>query len=115
MTDRPQVFGFEKAKAEVLSKIAGGGGIVNPTTGKSLIDDSSRTILAYTAAGATARSGTTLGVGVADVKYIDNSGVIQDAAMEVEYLNVAASAVGSAKYILLSRIGNRLICIWEEC
>ena len=75
-------------------------------------------ILAYTTAGATARSGTTLGKGTATQRWLSESGtdrVINTTTEEINFFNVAAEAVGTAKYILLCRIGADWICIWEQC
>jgi hypothetical protein len=74
--------------------------------------------LAFTTGGATARSGTTLGKGTATFRWLSESGtdrVINTTSEEISFFNVAAEAVGTAKYILLCRIGADWICIWEEC
>lgn len=75
-------------------------------------------ILAYTTAGATARSGTTLGTGTATSRWLSESGanrVINTTTDQVSFFNLAAETVGTNKYILLARLGADYICIWEEC
>jgi hypothetical protein len=75
-------------------------------------------VLAYTTAGATARSGTTLGKGTATLRWLNASGAdrtIQTTTDAVDYFNLASEAVGTARYILLCRLGADWICVWEEC
>jgi hypothetical protein len=75
-------------------------------------------VLAFTAAGATARSGTTLGTGTATSRWISASGTtrtINSTSDSITFYNLAASTVGTDKYILLARLGEDWICIWEEC
>jgi hypothetical protein len=75
-------------------------------------------VLAYTTAGATARSGATLGTGTATSRWIDASGStrsINSTTDSITFYNLAATAVGTNKYILLCRLGADWICIWEEC
>lgn len=75
-------------------------------------------VLAYTTAGATARSGTTLGTGTATHRWIAASGTtrtINSTTDEIPFYNVASATVGTNKYVLLCRVGEDWICIWEEC
>ena len=75
-------------------------------------------VLAFTTAGATARSGTTLGTGTATSRWIDASGstrTINSTTDAITFYNLAATTVGTNKYILLCRLGADWICIWEEC
>jgi hypothetical protein len=82
--------------------------------------DSTRLVLAYTTGGATARSGTTLGKGPATMRYLAVSGsdrvltATTDTAA-VTFYNLASSAVGINRYIMLLRFGDVLVCNWEEC
>ena len=83
-------------------------------------DDSTRLVLAYTTGGATARSGTTLGKGTAVMYYLADSGadrVLTAASYTtaVDFHNLSTSVVGASKYIMLLRLGNDYLCIWEEC
>jgi hypothetical protein len=74
--------------------------------------------LAFTTAGATARSGTTLGKGTATFRWLSESGtdrVINTTSDSVAFFNLAAEAVGTNKYVLLARLGADYICIWEQC
>lgn len=71
--------------------------------------------LAFTTAGATARSGSTLGSGTADLKAVDNTNAIVDLSREVTFYNWSATAIGSNKYIWLMRYGPRFVVISEEC
>jgi hypothetical protein len=83
-----------------------------------LTADATSLVLAFTVAGATARSGTTLGTGTASRRYLAESGsgrTITTSTDTVPFYNVAASAVGANKYILLLRLGTNWICVWEEC
>ena len=82
--------------------------------------DPTRLILAYTTGGATARSGTTLGKGTATMRYLAVSGTDRvltattDTAA-VTFFNLAASVVGTNRYVMLLRFGADLVCVWEEC
>lgn len=71
--------------------------------------------IAYTAGGATARVGTLVGTGTAVLYYVDDTGNLQSDGTEIDYINLATAAVGSAKYIGVIPIGNRWKVIWEEC
>jgi len=71
--------------------------------------------LAFTTAGATARSGSTLGSGTADLKAVDNTNAIVDLSREVTFYNWSATAIGANKYIWLMRYGPRFVVISEEC
>ncbi len=82
------------------------------------INQSSQTdgwMLAYTTAGVTARSGTTTGTGSAALKYIDDSGVIQDLGISVTVRNWSAKAVGTNRYIWVNRSGPLYIVVNVEC
>lgn len=71
--------------------------------------------LAYTTGGVTARSGTTLGTGSAALKYIDDSGVIQDEGITVTVRNFASAAVGTNRYIIVDRFGPHYLVANSEC
>lgn len=75
-------------------------------------------VLAYTAGGATARTGTTLGTGTATRRYLAESGstrTITTSSDAITFYNVAGSVVEANKYVLLLRLGATWICVWEEC
>lgn len=87
----------------------GGGG------GDNLPLDSFSFRLAYTAEGATARSGVTVGAGTAVLCHIDATGAIITSTEAIDIINVAASAVGTNRYIAVIQLGIRWMVIWEEC
>ena len=82
--------------------------------------DSTRLILAYTTAGATARSGTTLGKGTATMQYLAVSGTNRvltattDTAAK-DFFNLSTSTVGTNRYLMLLRFGDVLLANWEDC
>jgi len=71
--------------------------------------------LAFTTDGATARSGSSLGSGTADLKAVDDTNAIVDLSREVTFYNWSATAIGANKYIWLMRYGPRFVVISEEC
>lgn len=79
-----------------------------------------RLILAYTTAGATGRSGTTLGKGTATMRYLAISGTDRvltattDTASK-DFFNLSTVGVGTNRYIMLMRLGADLVCNWEDC
>jgi len=74
--------------------------------------------IAYTTAGVTARSGTTVGTGTARIKKLV-SNVITDLSptLDVTVKNMSTTAVASAKYIQLKKESYSGIWIvdWEQC
>ena len=83
-------------------------------------DDATRLVLAYTTAGATGRSGTTLGKGVCKMYYLADSGTdrVLTAATyttDVDFYNLSTSTVGTNRYIMLLRFGNDYVIVWEDC
>lgn len=82
--------------------------------------DGTRLVLAYTTAGATGRSGTTLGKGTATMRYLAVSGTDRvltattDTA-SIDFYNLSTTAVAAAKYLMLLRFGDVLLANWEEC
>ena len=83
-----------------------------------ITDDATSAVLAFTVDGATARSGTTLGVGTCSPRYLTYSGTtrtITTLSDSYTFYNLAATAIGSNKYILLARLGSTWVCVWEEC
>ncbi len=77
--------------------------------------DATAVRLAYTAAGATGRVGSTVGTGTAVLCYVDAAGSIVETTTEIDIINVAVDPVGATKYIDVIRLGNRWKVIWEEC
>jgi hypothetical protein len=82
--------------------------------------DPTRLVLAYTTAGATGRSGTTLGKGTATMRYLAVSGTDRvltattDTA-SVDFYNLSTLSVGINRYVMLLRFGDVLVCNWEDC
>jgi hypothetical protein len=111
------VYGFDKPDSEALIGMLGTRAVSkNPQD----LYDATRLVLAYTAAGATARSGTTLGKGTATLQYLAVSGTdrVITASTDtdpVTYYNLAASVVDPTKYLMLLRCGDVLLANWEEC
>jgi hypothetical protein len=112
-----EVYGFNSGDTDSLLRMIG----KTPAVQNAMAsDDATRLVLAYTAAGATARSGTTLGKGTAVMYYLADSGTdrILTAATyttAVDFYNLATTTVGTARYIMMLRLGNDYICVWEEC
>lgn len=114
--DAPEVIGFNRDDADQLLKKIGVNG-VTPKRSLVSINDATQLRIAYTAGGITARSGSTVGTGSASLRYVDNSDVLQTESPDrtVTVKNLAATAVGSAKYIMVMRVGNKWFVVWEEC
>ncbi len=117
MAEENVVYGFDKADSEALVGMLGTRAVSkNPQD----LYDATRLVLAYTAGGATARSGTTLGKGTATLRHLVASGddrIITASAdsAPITYYNLAGSAVDSGRYIVLLRCGADLLCNWEDC
>jgi len=111
------VFGFNESDATRLVDLIGGGGASTGSQTTELQNPDSGFILAYTTATGSARSGTTFGTGTAEARKLSDSNVASALATVVSYtyLNPASSTIASGKYIILARIGHKLVCIWEEC
>lgn len=75
-------------------------------------------LLAVATSGIPARSGTTLGKAAVAVRHLTVSGsnrVIADSSYTVDAFNMAASAVNSGSYVLLKRLYDVFVVVWEEC
>lgn len=115
-----EVIGFNERDADALVRLidssGDGGGINKPKL--AFADFNSALLIAYATSGVSARSGTTLGTGTVAVKYLGYSGasrVILDAGYTVSALNLSTGAVASGVYIIIARVGDAWIVIWEEC
>jgi len=109
------VFGFNSSDADDLIKMIGKR-YQYPTPHDTY--DATRLVIAYTTAGATARVGTTLGVGEATIYYLAVSGanrVLTTTAVDVDFFNLSTTAVGATKYLMLLRAGDVFVCNWEDC
>lgn len=86
----------------------------------NLTYDATNLVLAYTEDGATARSSSTCGTGTATRRYLAAAGASRDVTATADteaiaYYNLSTTTVGTAKYILLARLGADYVCVWEEC
>jgi hypothetical protein len=75
-------------------------------------------LLAVATTGVPARSGTTLGKATVAVRHLTVSGsnrVIADSSWTVDAYNVAATAVNSGSYVMLLRLSDVFVVVWEEC
>jgi hypothetical protein len=112
-----EVFGMSGADMDATLRLIGKTPIPSVAIAS---DDSTRLVIAYTSAGATARSGTTLGYGTCTLRYLADSGTDRVLTATtytdpVDFYNLSTSAVGATRYIMLLRLGNDYICVWEEC
>lgn len=60
----------------------------------------------------TARAGTTVGSGTAQLKWVNDSGVLQD--LNTVTVNNAGSAIANGSYLKVFRVGNRFFAV-EIC
>lgn len=75
-------------------------------------------LLAVATTGVPARSGTTLGKAAVAVRHLTVSGsnrAIADSGYNVDAFNVAATAVASGAYVMLMRLSDVFVVVWEEC
>jgi hypothetical protein len=105
-------YGFSKPDAESILGLIGGNEIVIPERNPR---GDSEIRLAYTTAGATARSGTTCGSGTATLQNISDVGVIASASQNITFYNWVATAVGTNRYILVKPCGPVWVIVAEEC
>jgi hypothetical protein len=109
---------FTATAGHVFSVI--GADAVDTNIVRVMFADPTRFILAYTTAGATGRSGTTLGKGTATMRYLAISGTDRvltattDTASK-DFFNLSTVGVGTNRYIMLMRLGADLVCNWEDC
>ena len=112
-----EVYGLSSGDCDAVLKMIGK--TPQPVTAFDT-DDATRLVLAYTAAGATARSGTTLGKGTATMRLVAVSGTDRvltattDTA-DIDFYNLSTVGVAGSKYIMLLRFGDVLVCNWEDC
>lgn len=111
-----EVYGFNSGDCDAVLKLIGK--TPQPSTQFDRFD-ATRLVLAYTSAGATARSGMTLGKGTAVAYYLDVSGsdlVLTSSETDpINYYNLASSEVGTNKFLMLLRYGDKLLANWEDC
>ena len=106
-----EVVGFTPPDAAELIRLIGG-----KTFAMNEIDtyDATRLVIAYTSAGATGRSGTTLGTGTATLRYIV-AGVLTTSTEEYSFYNLSTNTVAAGVYVTLLRSGSDWLCNWEDC
>lgn len=113
------IYGFNEQDKDNLIRLIGSSSTSGVGGGSSFIDyDATRLTLALATAGVPARSGTTLGKGVVAVQHLAISGtnrVITDSGVTMEAYNLATTAVAPGVYVLLLRLGDVAIVVWEEC
>lgn len=114
---KEEVFGFSSGDTDQLLRLIGR--TPQPIMAQES-SDATRLVLAYTTAGATGRSGTTLGKGVCKMYYLADSGTdrVLTAATyttDVDFYNLSTSTVGTNRYIMLLRLGNDYVIVWEDC
>jgi hypothetical protein len=111
------VYGFNARDADNLLRLIG----KTPNRFSNYdTSDATRLVIAYTAAGATGRSGATLGKGTAVMYYLADSGtdrVLTAASYTtpVDFYNLSTVGVASGVYLMLLRLGNDYVCNWEDC
>jgi hypothetical protein len=104
------LYAFGEADTEQIKRMLGGS---TPAAGSPLAEPAAAPcLIAVATSTITARVGTTLGTGTANVKWIDDSGVLQ-AGSDVDVVNLG-SAIANGAYIKLFRVGNRLSAV-EIC
>lgn len=104
------VAGFKPSTARRILKALNLTGVVPGVAGDPFPDEGPRTAIAYTHSGTiTARSGSTVGTGVATLYRIDSSNVLSavtdsaGANIVVTVKNLSTSVVGASKYIQIKR------------
>ena len=100
---------------EIIRKVLGSNFV---GIGQNRTTDDTSLVIAFTTEGATARSGTTLGIGTCSLRYLTYTGTtrtIETTSDTYTFYNLAATAIGANKYIMLLRHGSTWLCVWEEC
>jgi hypothetical protein len=111
-----EIIGFNRPDANELIRIIGVGGATGGTGFTPY--DATKLTLAVATSGVPARSGTTLGKANVAVKHlVESSGdrVVTDSGFNMVAYNLASSAVATGAYILLLRLGDVSLVVWEEC
>jgi hypothetical protein len=111
-----EIFGFSGADADALIRMIGPVSQTGNVGGDTY--DATKLLIAVATTGVPARSSTTLGKANVAVKHLTVSGanrVITDSGFNVEAFNLAASSVATGAYIMLLRLGDVHLVVWEEC
>jgi hypothetical protein len=115
-TSGDEIFGFNLADTDALIRLIGGDSTSGGTGGDTY--DATKLLIAVATTGVPARSSTTLGKANVAVKHLTVSSgdrVITDSGFNVEAFNLAASSVATGAYIMLLRLGDVHLVVWEEC
>lgn len=103
-----EVYGFNRRDSEAVTNLIDRNGSWNST--KSGYAEEARTAIAYTHSGTiTARSGTTVGTGVAKLAQIGASDVLEfvkdstNSDIVITVKNTSTSAIGASQYIQVKR------------
>jgi hypothetical protein len=111
------VYGFDKPDSEALIGMLGSrAASKNPQD----IYDATALKVGFTSAGATARSGATLGKGLFKLYWPAVSGsdrilTASSDTADVTVYNMSSSAVSASKYLMCLRWGDIWVCNWEDC
>lgn len=104
------IVGFNNSDAQELLKLIKGQSSTGSMSSDSISDNATWFGVATTTI--TARVGSTLGTGTVQIKYVDDSNVLQN-LHTVDVVN-AGSQIDSAKYVKVFRVGNKLSAV-EIC
>ena len=111
-----EIFGFNAADADQIIRMIGGTSSAGGVSQDNY--DATKLLIAIATTGVPARNGTTLGKAAVAVKHLDISGanrLITDSGFTVEAFNLAATAVATGAYVMLLRLGDVHVVVWEEC
>jgi hypothetical protein len=115
-TSGDEIFGFNLADTDALIRLIGGDSTGGGTGGDTY--DATKLLIAVATSGVPARSGTTLGKAAVAVKHLTVSGVnriIADSGFNVDAFNLAGTAVATGALVMLLRLGDVHVVVWEEC
>jgi hypothetical protein len=115
-TPSDEIFGFNLADTDALIRLIGGDSTGGGTGGDTY--DATKLLIAVATSGVPARSGTTLGKATVAIKHLIISGGdrnIADSGISVDAYSLAGTAVATGAYIMLLRLGDVHLVVWEEC
>jgi hypothetical protein len=115
-TPSDEIFGFNLADTDALIRLIGRNSTGGGTGGDTY--DATKLLIAVATSGVPARSGTTLGKATVAVKHLAVSGVnriVADSGFNVDAFNLAGTAVATGAYVMLLRLGDVHLVVWEEC
>jgi len=115
-TPSDEIFGFNLADTDALIRLIGGDSTGGGTGGDTY--DATKLLIAVATSGVPARSGTTLGKANVAVKHLTESSgdrIVADSAFNVVAFNLASAPVATGAYVMLLRLGDVHLVVWEEC